>query len=90
MKTEEAKTIIYNALIAYVDDCAGRDTKEAKELDEAWKKLNEKPELTIRVNVSEEDLQDLQNFEEFNWRFPTQEDPEQSVNVELFQGEEDE
>lgn len=44
MKKADAKTIVYNALISYVDDCAGRNTEEAKELEEAWNKLNEDDE----------------------------------------------
>lgn len=89
MNKQEAQQLIYNALISYVDDCAGRDTKEAQELEKAWE-LVKNPELTIRVHLSEEDLQDLQNFEEFEWRFPTQEDSSQQVNIQLFQGDEDE
>jgi hypothetical protein len=44
MKKADAKTIVYNALISYVDDCAGRGTPEAQELEEAWNKLNEDDE----------------------------------------------
>lgn len=88
MNKTEAQQIIYNALIAYVDDSAGRYSEEAKQLEKAWK-LIKNPELTVRVHLSEEDLQDLQNFEEFNWRFPTKEDPSQQINIELFQGEEE-
>ena len=89
MNKQEAQQLIYNALISYVDDCAGRDTEEAQELDKAWE-LVKNPELTIRVHLSESDLQDLQDFEEFSWRFPTKEDPDQHINIELFQGDEDE
>jgi hypothetical protein len=89
MNKQEAQQLIYNALISYVDDCAGRDTEEAQELEKAWE-LVKNPELTIRVHLSESDLQDLQNFEEFEWRFPTQEDSSQQVNIQLFQGDEDE
>lgn len=88
MNNKKAKDIIYNALMGYVEDSAGAESEEAKEIQQAWEKLNEKPELSIEVHCSESDLQDLQEFKEFNWRFETLEDSEQSVNVRLFQGDE--
>ena len=60
----------------------------SKAIEKAWELLQKKPELSIEVHCSEGDIQDLQEFEEFNWRFPTLEDSEQSVNVRLFQGDE--
>lgn len=45
MNREESKTIVHNALISYVDDCAGRETEEAKQLGEAWNNILE-PEIT--------------------------------------------
>lgn len=33
---EEALEIIYTALVSYVEDCAGQDSEEAKEIDEAY------------------------------------------------------
>ncbi len=88
MNKQEAIDTIQNALMGYIEDSAGRDTEEAKAIEKAWELLQKKPELSIEVHCSEGDIQDLQEFEEFNWRFPTLEDSEQSVNVRLFQGDE--
>jgi len=89
MNKQEAIQILHNALAGYVEDSAGAESEEAKAIQKAFDKIKEKPELTIRVHLSESDLQDLQNFEEFSWRFPTKEDPSQQVNIELFQGDEE-
>ena len=37
MKPEEAKKIIANALNGYIEDCAGLDSEEAKQIEKAWK-----------------------------------------------------
>jgi len=83
MNRQEAKDLLFNALTGYVEDSAGADSEEAKQIQQAWEKLKEKPELTIRVHLSESDLQDLQNFEEFDWSFPTQEDEDQQVKYRI-------
>ena len=44
MKKEEALEIVHNALSGYVEDCAGADSEEAQELDEAWNLLKEELE----------------------------------------------
>jgi hypothetical protein len=44
-------------------------------------------ERTIRVNLTESDLQDLQAGESFEWSFPTEENPDESVTIILYQGE---
>ena len=41
MKRAEATQIIHNALVGYVEDCAGADTPEANEIQEAWDTLKE-------------------------------------------------
>jgi hypothetical protein len=115
MNKPEAQQLIYNALIAYVDDCAGRDSEEAKQLEQAWNKLTEtasrndfiraiceysgdgiakvlpwvdknvtieKPKLTIEVPIAEDELERLQHEdEEFEWNFPTEEDPDLNVTI---------
>jgi hypothetical protein len=42
---------------------------------------------SIEVILSESELQDLQAGKEFNWRFPTKENPEKYVNITIIQGE---
>jgi hypothetical protein len=81
MNKPEAQQLIYNALIAYVDDCAGRDSEEAKQLEQAWE-LVKNPQLTIEVPIAEDELERLQHEdEEFEWNFPTEEDPDQNVKI---------
>ena len=41
MKRQEATQIIHNALVGYVEDCAGENTPEANEIQEAWDTLKE-------------------------------------------------
>ena len=43
--------------------------------------------LTIRVDLSGQDLQELMQGEEFNWCFPTKENANQEINIELFNSE---
>lgn len=45
MKRAKAKKVIQNALIGYVEDCAGAETPEANEIQEAWNTILE-PEVT--------------------------------------------
>ena len=42
----------------------------------------------IKVNLSEEDLFELQSGKEFNWNWNTEEDDNVIVKIHLFQGEE--
>ena len=42
----------------------------------------------IRVNFSDEDLQDLMAGKTFDWTFPTEDG--EDIDVHLFQGEEEE
>tara|TARA_R100001463_G_scaffold6332_6_gene20894 strand:+ start:3894 stop:4130 length:237 start_codon:yes stop_codon:yes gene_type:complete len=44
-------------------------------------------EYSIKVNLSEEDIYDLQRGREFNWNFPTEEDDNVIIKINLFQGE---
>ena len=41
MKRQEATQIIHNAFVGYVEDCAGENTPEANEIQEAWDTLKE-------------------------------------------------
>ena len=41
MERKEATQIIHNALVGYVEDCAGANTPEANEIQEAWDTLKE-------------------------------------------------
>ena len=41
MERPEATQIIHNALVGYVEDCAGENTPEANEIQEAWDTLKE-------------------------------------------------
>ena len=45
MEKSEATQIIHNALAGYVEDCAGADTPEANEIQEAWELIKE-PEFS--------------------------------------------
>ena len=45
MKRKKATQIIHNALVGYVEDCAGENTPEANEIQEAWDLIRE-PSLT--------------------------------------------
>jgi hypothetical protein len=38
MKKIEAEQIILNALVGYIEDCAGKDSPEAKQIEKAWKR----------------------------------------------------
>ena len=81
MNKPEAQQLIYNALVSYVDDCAGRDTEEAKELEKAWE-LIKNPKLTVTVPIAEDELERIQHEdEEFEWHFPTEEDDSQTVTI---------
>ena len=42
----------------------------------------------IKVNLSEEDLSDLQRNRELNWDWNTEEDDNVIIKIHLFQGEE--
>ena len=42
---------------------------------------------SIKVNLSEQDIYDLQNGKEFNWNWDTEEDENVIIKVNLFQGE---
>ena len=90
MKREEALQIVFNALSGYVEDCAGAESEEAKEIQQAWELINKKPELTIQVPLEEDELERMQHEgEEFEWEFPTDEDPEQSIKVILKKAEDE-
>jgi hypothetical protein len=43
----------------------------------------------IKVNLSEEDLSELQSGKEFNWNWNTEEDDNVIIKLNLFQGEEE-
>ena len=43
----------------------------------------------IKVNVSDEDLHQLQNGEYFNWNWATEEDENVIIKLHLFKAEED-
>ena len=45
---------------------------------------------SIKVNLSEQDIYDLQNGKEFNWNWNTEEDDNVVIKINLFQGEEEE
>ncbi len=36
MKRERAEQIIHNALVGYIEDCAGKNSSEAKLIKKAW------------------------------------------------------
>jgi hypothetical protein len=40
MKRNKAIKIIHNALIGYVEDCAGENSPEAQQIEKAWDTLN--------------------------------------------------
>ena len=42
---------------------------------------------SIKVNLSEQDIYDLQNGKEFNWNWDTEEDENVIIKVNLYQGE---
>ena len=42
----------------------------------------------IKVNLSEQDLFELQSGKEFNWNWNTEEDDNVIIKLNLFQGEE--
>jgi len=42
---------------------------------------------SIKVNLSEQDIYDLQNGKEFNWNWDTEDDENVIIKVNLFQGE---
>ena len=44
-------------------------------------------EYSIDVNLSEEDISDLQTGKEFNWNWPTNEDGKVVIKIHLFNGE---
>ena len=45
---------------------------------------------SIKVNLSEEDIYDLQRGREFNWNWNAEEDDNVIIKINLFQGEEEE
>jgi len=45
-------------------------------------------EYSIDVNLTEEDLSDLQRDSEFNWNWTTNEDEKVVIKIHLFKGEE--
>lgn len=45
MKRDEAVIVLHSALTSYVEDCAGANTPEAEEIQEAWDTIQE-PELS--------------------------------------------
>jgi len=47
-------------------------------------------EYSIKVNLSEEDLYDLQSGKEFLWNWNAEEDEHVIIKIHLFQGEEEE
>ena len=42
MKVTKALNVIYRSLVAYIEDSAGRESLEAKEIDEAYSLVNSK------------------------------------------------
>ncbi len=46
-------------------------------------------EYSIDVNLSEEDISDLQTGKEFNWSWPTNEDGKVFIKIHLFNSEEE-
>ena len=42
---------------------------------------------SIKVNLYEQDIYDLQNGKEFNWNWDTEEDENVIIKINLFQGE---
>lgn len=58
MKRDEAITVLHNALTSYVEDCAGADTPEAEEIQEAWDRIQE-PTLN---SDEEKDIKVILNF----------------------------
>lgn len=40
MKRNKATQIIHNALVGYVEDCAGANSSEARQIEKAWDTLN--------------------------------------------------
>ena len=48
MKTTKALNIIYRSLVAYIEDSAGKDSQEAKEIDEAYSLVNS--ELSVDIH----------------------------------------
>ena len=41
MKRNKATQIIHNALVGYVEDCAGANSPEARQIEKAWDTLKE-------------------------------------------------
>ena len=42
MKLEEAQIIIHDALVCAIEDSIGRDSGEAKKIEEAWELITKK------------------------------------------------
>jgi len=62
MKKMEAEQIILNALVGYIEDCAGKDSPEAKQIEKAWKiryqsELNLTPEEINHLKVIRDSLE---------------------------------
>ena len=74
------------------DKWRGGWTKEYEENhNKIFKKEKEMKEYSIIVNLTEEDLSQLQSGElYFDWSFPTEEDKDIIINVRLTTGEENE
>ena len=50
MKTTKALNVIYRSLVAYVEDSAGTDSEEAKEIDKAYSLINSKVSKSIHIH----------------------------------------
>jgi hypothetical protein len=54
MKRNKATQIIHNALVGYVEDCAGANSPEAQQIEKAWdtlKEFNVTPEEAEHMRV---------------------------------------
>lgn len=57
MKRDKAEQIIHNALVGYIEDCAGANSPEAKLIEKAWDviRLGASPdEIAIHIETDEE------------------------------------
>lgn len=50
MKVTEALNVIYRSLVAYIEDSAGRESLEAKEIDKAYSLVNSKVSKSIHIH----------------------------------------
>jgi hypothetical protein len=82
MKKVEAQDILLNAINCYLEDCVSDDKEEQKRVRQAWVKLTQNQEMTIKVPLEEDELERMQHEgEEFEWNFPTEEDDSQTVTI---------